>query len=160
MIALLKYLGGPWEIARGYLRTDLEHIETALNQRWGDTFGDNNVLGMDSGGLGVALTPALGAIVYSTATKLALLAPVTTAGKVLQSGASAAPTWSTPTYPSASGTSGKLIRADGTNNVYTTFTIPTTFATGSFPYGSSTDTLTALAISFVVGPAMIRKLTA
>lgn len=45
------------------------------------------------------------------------------AGKVLQSaGAGVAPTYSTPTYPSASGTSRKIIVSDGTNNVYSTET--------------------------------------
>lgn len=149
MIALLKYLGGPWEIARGYLRTDLEHIETALNQRWGETFGDNNVLGVSNGGTGFVLVSDLGAIVYSTATTLALLASTTVAGRVLQSGASAAPSWSTPTYPSGSGTAGKVIRSDGTNNPYSTFTTVDTYATGSLPHASSTDTLTALAIAAV-----------
>jgi len=48
-------------------------------------------------------------------------------GQVLQSGGggAAAMTWSTPTYPSASGTSGKFLISDGTNNVYSTSTIPT-----------------------------------
>lgn len=52
------------------------------------------------------------------------------AGQVLQSGgASADPTYSTPTYPSTSGTSGKVLISDGTNNVYSTPTFPNTSAT-------------------------------
>lgn len=47
------------------------------------------------------------------------------AGKILQSANAAIPTWSTPTYPSASGTSGQFIISNGTNNVYSTSTIPT-----------------------------------
>lgn len=44
-------------------------------------------------------------------------------GKVLQgAGIAVAPTWSTPTYPSASGTSRKILVSDGTNNVYSTET--------------------------------------
>ncbi len=48
-------------------------------------------------------------------------------GKILQvsSGAATGLAWSTPTYPSASGTSGKFLISDGTNNVYSTSTIPT-----------------------------------
>lgn len=46
------------------------------------------------------------------------------AGKVLQSANAAIPTWSTPTYPSASGTLGLFLISDGTNNVYSTSTIP------------------------------------
>lgn len=44
MIALLKFLDGPWETARGYLREDLDHIEAAFNQRWAATFGDDNII--------------------------------------------------------------------------------------------------------------------
>jgi hypothetical protein len=38
-----------------------------------------------------------------------------TANKVLMSGASASPTWSTPTFPNASATARKIIVSDGTN---------------------------------------------
>lgn len=44
MLHLLKYLDGPWEQMREYLRSDLEHIEAAVNQRWGATFNDDNTL--------------------------------------------------------------------------------------------------------------------
>lgn len=45
------------------------------------------------------------------------------AGQVLQSAGNAAnPAYSTPTYPSASGTSRKILVSDGTNNVYSTET--------------------------------------
>jgi len=55
--------------------------------------------------------------------------PTSTAGQVLQSaGSSADPSFSTPTYPSASGTSRKILVSDGTNNVYSTETwaVPST----------------------------------
>src|SRR3990167_7628703 len=45
----------------------------------------------------------------------------------------------------AIGAAGKLLRSDGTDLLYSTFTIPDTFATGSLPHASSTNTLTALA---------------
>jgi hypothetical protein len=49
--------------------------------------------------------------------------PSATAGQVLQSGgASADPSYSTPTYPSASGTARKILVSDATNNVYSTET--------------------------------------
>ena len=44
MISLLKMLGGSWEQARGYLRLDLDHLQSAINQRWASTFGDGNIL--------------------------------------------------------------------------------------------------------------------
>ena len=48
-------------------------------------------------------------------------------GKILQvsSGAATGLAYSTPTYPSASGALGKFLISDGTNNVYSTSTIPT-----------------------------------
>lgn len=51
--------------------------------------------------------------------------PTGASGTVLQgAGVGTAPTYSTPTYPSASGSTGTVLRSDGTNNVYsTTFTI-------------------------------------
>lgn len=54
--------------------------------------------------------------------------PVATGdGKILQvsSAASTGLAYSTPTYPSASGSSGKFLISDGTNNGYSTSTIPT-----------------------------------
>lgn len=39
MLSLLKYLDGPWEAVRGYLREDLEHIQAAINSRQTEQFG-------------------------------------------------------------------------------------------------------------------------
>jgi len=65
--------------------------------------------------------------VGNTITNLAALGST---GQVLQSaGAGAYPTFSTPTYPSTSGTSGKILVSDGTNNVYSTPTFPNASAT-------------------------------
>lgn len=51
--------------------------------------------------------------------------PTAASGKVLQgAGVGSALTFSTPTYPSASGTSGKILISDGTNNIYSTPTYP------------------------------------
>lgn len=58
----------------------------------------------------------VGAIPYqSAANATTILASTATANKVLMSGASAAPTWSTPTFPNASATARKIIVSDGTN---------------------------------------------
>lgn len=52
------------------------------------------------------------------------------AGQLLLSGGAAAnPAYSTPTYPSTSGTSGKILVSNGTNNVYSTPTFPNASAT-------------------------------
>ncbi|MDD5212324.1 MAG: hypothetical protein PHV62_07900, partial [Sulfuricurvum sp.] len=63
---------------------------------------------------------------YTYSTVNTRLAVAVGDGKILQvsSGAATGLAWSTPTYPSASGTAGKLIASDGTNNVYTTATFP------------------------------------
>jgi hypothetical protein len=97
-------------------------------------------LGLSKGGTNANLTADNGAIVYSTAAALALLASTPTAGKALLSGASTAPSWSTPTYPSASGTSGKVLVSDGTNNVYSTPTFPNASASsGKFIRSDGTN---------------------
>lgn len=71
-----------------------------------------------------------------------------TKGQVLQvdSGATTGLAWSTPTYPFASGSAGKILRSDGTNNVYSTFTIPDTYTTGDIIYASASNVFSALGI--------------
>lgn len=66
-----------------------------------------------------------------------------TAGQVLQSGGAASnPAYSTPTYPSISGTSGKVLISNGTNNVYSTPTFPNASATaGKFIQSDGTNWL-------------------
>lgn len=85
---------------------------------------------MSQGGSGAALTASNGGIIYSTATTMAVLAGTATAGQLLASQASTAPIWTTPTYPTTSGGSGKVLISDGTNNVYSTPTFPNASATG------------------------------
>lgn len=61
-------------------------------------------------------------------------------GKILQSNAAAAPSYSTPTYPSTSGAAGKVLASDGTNIVYSTATFPATAgATGTILRSNGTD---------------------
>lgn len=64
-------------------------------------------------------------------------------GQVLQvaSGAATGLAWSTPSYPSSSGSAGKLIRSDGTNNVYTTLTFPDTIAQNVILFGNIANNL-------------------
>lgn len=74
----------------------------------------------------------------------ARLAVGSTNGQILQvaSGNATGLGWSTPTYPSASGSAGKILRSDGTNNVYSTATYPDTA-------GSSGNVLTSNGTNFV-----------
>ena len=69
------------------------------------------------GGTNAALVATQGGIVYGTASAMAF-SGVGAAGQVFQSNGTGAPTWSTPTYPSASGTINHYLVSDGTNNVY------------------------------------------
>lgn len=70
------------------------------------------------------------------------------AGQVLQSGgAGADPSYSTPTYPSTSGSTGVILRSNGTNNVYTTATYPATSAANQIIYSTATNTISALTTS-------------
>jgi hypothetical protein len=98
-----------------------------------------------NGGTSASLVASNGGIFYSTASAGAILAGTATAGKVLQSGATAAPSWSTPTYPSASGTSGTILRSNGTNNVYSTATFADTYTASNLLYSNGSNTVTGLA---------------
>ncbi len=69
-----------------------------------------------SGGTGAALTPNLGGIVYSTASAFAVLSGTATANQMLQSGALAAPAWSTATYP-ATTTVNQILYSSSANTV-------------------------------------------
>ncbi len=73
---------------------------TALLRAASITAGWAGQLSLTRGGTNASLTADNGGIVYSSASALAILASTVTAGQIIRSGASAAPTWSTATYPS------------------------------------------------------------
>lgn len=104
-----------------------------------------DVLSLTYGGTNKALTAVDGGIVYTDANSMEVLAATATAGQVLLSGSNSAPSWSTPTYPSASGTAGKVLRADGTNNVYSTSTFADTYAASSLLYSNGANAVEGLA---------------
>lgn len=134
-------------ISAAYLgQTSITTLGTVTTGVWTGTS-----IALANGGTSAALTASNGGIVYSTASAMAILAGTATASKMLLSGASTTPTWSTstiptsagstankvllsdgtnyvlsiPTFPNASATSGKIIRSDGTNWVASTPTFPT-----------------------------------
>lgn len=72
-------------------------------------------LSLTLGGTGASLVASNGGIFYSNATTAAILAGTATAGQIIRSGASSAPSWSTATYPSAAGSAGNVLTSDGTN---------------------------------------------
>jgi hypothetical protein len=70
-----------------------------------------------------------GMLVTSSTGVPSVLAGPGTTGNILQSNAAAAPSFSTATYPSTAGTSGKVLISDGTNIVSSTPTYPNAAST-------------------------------
>jgi hypothetical protein len=82
--------------------TQVLHGNTAGNPTWSALNMATDITGvlpLANGGSNANLTANNGGIFYSTATSGAILAGVATANHVLLSGATAAPSWSTATYP-------------------------------------------------------------
>lgn len=88
---------------------------TALLQAASLTLGWTGQLGLTRGGTNANLTASNGGIVWSDATQFQILSGTATAGQILRSGASSAPSWSTATYPATAGTVGNVLTSDGTN---------------------------------------------
>lgn len=71
---------------------------------------------LSEGGTSASLTASVGGIFYSGASAGAILAGTATANQMLQSGASAAPAWSTATWP-ATTVANQLLYSSATNTV-------------------------------------------
>ncbi len=100
---------------------------------WDQVDVSNGVSGtavLSIGGANASLAASDGGIAYSTASALAVLAGNGTADKILRSGSSAAPSWSTAVYPD-SGVNGDVLMSNGTNWV-STFATTSTVSTNSF----------------------------
>ena len=111
----------------------------------GDGSLDSSVYITSSGTANIA-GGSLGAIPYQSAVNATtVLAATSTANKILLSGASAAPTWSIPTFPNASATTRKIIVSDGTNWVASTetYAVP----------GTSGNVLTSDGTNWISSPA-------
>ena len=105
--------------------TDISTLGTINSGVWNGT----NVA-LANGGSGASLIASTGGIVYSGSSALAILSGTATANKILLSGPSSAPTWSTSTIPSSSGaTANKVLLSDGTNYVLSTPTFPNSSVT-------------------------------
>jgi len=76
----------------------------------------NNVVPLTKGGTNANLTASNGGIFYSTGSAAAILAGTATAGQLLRSGASAAPSWSTLTFP-ATAAQGDIVYGSASNVV-------------------------------------------
>lgn len=106
--------------------------------------GDFPTLNQNTTGTANIAGGTAGAIPYqSGAGATTVLAATATANKLLVSGASAAPTWSTPTFPNASATTDKYIKSDGTNWVASTETIAAPGTTGNVLTSDGTNWLSS-----------------
>jgi hypothetical protein len=82
--------------------------------------------------------------------------PTAASGKVLQgAGVGNALTFSTPTYPSASGTARTILVSDGTNNIYSTETWPVPGTSGNVLTSNGTNWTSAAA----TGPSGLTYVT-
>ncbi len=81
---------------------------TALLQATSLTLGWTGQLSLARGGTNANLTASNGGIVWSNASQMQILGGTATAGQMLQSGSTAAPTWSTTTWPATS-TAGRML---------------------------------------------------
>lgn len=94
---------------------------TALVRAASLTVGWTGQLGLTRGGTAASLTASNGGILYSTASALAILAGTATAGQVLTSGSSSAPSWSTASFPTTAA-AGTVLAAATANTIAATAT--------------------------------------
>ena len=135
--ALPTFQSLPAAIGQALTRTDDTNVTltlggsptTALLAATSITAGWSGQLSLARGGTAANLTASTGGIVYSGAGALAILSGTATAGQIIRSGASAAPTWSTSTYPATSA-AGTILTSATANTISATAT-PTLGVAGS-----------------------------
>jgi len=89
---------------------------TALLRATLITLGWTGQLSLARGGSNASLVASNGGIIYSDASAMAVLAGTATAGQMLRSGTSAAPSWSTATWP-ATTTINQILYSSSANTV-------------------------------------------
>lgn len=114
---------------------------TALLQATSLTLGWTGQLAMTRGGSGASLVASNGGIVWTDANSMEVLAGTATANRMLLSGATATPAWSTATIPPTATGTGTILRADGTNWAATTATYPATTTVSQILYSSSANVI-------------------
>lgn len=135
---------------------------TALLRAASLTLGWTGQLGLSRGGTAANLTASNGGLVYSTSSALAILSGTATANQIPLSGSSAAPTWSTATYPSTAA-AGTLLAAATANTIAATAT-PTLGANGGtggqITFNGSTSGSVQLKVAAAAGTGTIFQLPA
>lgn len=126
------------------------------------TLGWTGQLGLTRGGTNASLTASNGGIFYSTATAGAILSGTATANQLLMSGSSAAPSWSTATYP-ATAAAGTILAAGSSNTITATAT-PTLGANGGtggqVTLAGSTSGTAAIRVAAAAGTGTIFQIPA
>jgi hypothetical protein len=97
----------------------------ATTSTYPNTNAVNTLLFASSANVMSALATANSGVLVTSSSGVPSILAAGTTGQVLQASTAGTPAWSTPTYPTASGTSGLFLISNGTNNVYSTSTIPT-----------------------------------
>jgi hypothetical protein len=110
------------------------------------TTGVTGTLPIANGGTNSTATATAGGIGYGTGTAHAYTS-AGTSGQLVQSAGASAPTFTTATYPSTATTAGTFLRADGTNIVQSTLTIPNTATSPSALVVNASNTVSALSAS-------------
>ncbi len=123
--------------------TDITTLGTIVTGVW-----NASTIATSYGGSGrtsaTAYTPLIGGTT-STAAHQSMTSSSTAGQLVASGGASAVPVWTTPTYPTTSATSGKLLRSDGTNFLSSTSTFADTYSASTLLYSNGANTVTGLA---------------
>ncbi len=105
-------------------QSSITTLGTIVSGTWNGT-----TIAVANGGTGRTSLTNHGVLIGATTSAITQLA-AGTAGQILQSGgASADPAYSTATYPSTAGTSGKILISDGTNVISSTPTYPNAAST-------------------------------
>lgn len=114
----------------------------------------SGVIPVDNGGTGRNTLTDHAIIIGSGTSPVDFVGPGAS-GTVLQGGGgSADPAFSTATYPSVATSAGTFLRADGTNWLASTATLPNTAAQGDLLYASAADTWISLAKSSTPGQVL------
>lgn len=144
---LIPIISGTANAGTGWLETSTIAIigtDDLVFTQFGQTAG---TIPVASGGTGRTSDTAYAPIVGGTTSTSALQSTASgSTGQIFQSAGNAAvPTWSTPTYPSTSGTSRKILVSDGTNNVYSTETYAVPGTSGNVLTSDGTNWTSAAA---------------
>ena len=166
MIQLLKFIDGPRDKARKFLKMDLDTIQAALNQRWAATFGNNNVLPPSAGGTGTSLGSGVVGDLLSaaTATTFTRVPDIAVGNALLSEGVGVIPAYGkvnltttvTGILPAINGGTGKAVYAVGdllTADTTTTLARLADVAVNSVLISKGVGVVPAWADAFSIGTA-------